>query len=160
MPNQSLTQKHLKEILHYDPETGIFTRIKTRDIAGCLDTEGYRRIMVDGIRHKAHSLVWLYEYAAWPKDQIDHINHIRDDNRRCNLREVTRSENMRNRTKYKNNTSGVTGVSLHKPNSKWLSNIRINGKLKHLGYFNDINDAIYARKAAEIKYGFHANHGY
>ena len=83
---------------------------------------------------------------------IDHINHNTYDNRKKNLRIVTFSQNSFNRKIQENNTSGVTGISYKKNCNKWVSYIKVNKKLIHLGYFKDINDAIKARKEAEEKY--------
>jgi hypothetical protein len=88
-----------------------------------------------------------------------HINHSRDDNRFVNLRHATRVENSRNKSIYSKNTSGFNGVCWYERGSKWIANIRINGKLKHLGYFTDIDEAIIARKKANIEHEFHENHG-
>lgn len=100
----NLTQARLKEILHYDPDTGIFTRRLDRgpnapkdSVAGTPDKNGYIVIKVDFTQYKAHRLAWLYIYGVWPNNQIDHINHIVDDNRIVNLRDVTNSENQANR---------------------------------------------------------------
>lgn len=96
-----------------------------------------------------HRLVldyWDYNF------DIDHINNNKSDNRKCNLRIVTRSQNFMNKKKQKNNTSGVTGVYWDKSRNKWLSSIQLNGVQKHLGRFDDKDDAIVARKMAEDKY--------
>lgn len=84
--------------------------------------------------------------------QIDHINHKKNDNRKSNLRIVTANQNMMNRPKPLNNTSGIVGVRSNKEKSKWVSNIRYNNKLIHLGYFNVFEDAVKVRKEAEEKY--------
>ena len=160
-----ITQKELKELLHYTPETGVFTRIKATqsirvgDVAGTIMQIGYVMLRVKGNKYLAHRLAWLYMYGYFPSNQIDHRNHIRDDNRIVNLREVTCAENHRNRSKSKFNLSGVTGVRWRKQNSKWLASVKVNGKQKHLGYFDDKFEAICARKSANNKYGFHKNHG-
>jgi len=104
-------------------------------------------------------LAWLYVYGTMPKEQIDHINHVRDDNRIINLREVTHSENHKNRTKQSNNTSGVTGVHWLEEKERWQAYIKGDDKKIHLGTFKNKNDAISARKEAEIKYNYHSNHG-
>ena len=160
-----LTQTKLKEILYYDPETGLFTwlilagkRVKIGDIAGSL-CQGYLSIMIYGKSYKAHRLAFLYMTGSWPKEQIDHINHVRDDNRWINLREATNQENCKNQSRSKNNTSGVCGVIWHKQHKKWMAYIMTDSKQKHLGLFVDKLEAICARKSAEIKYVFHENHG-
>jgi len=161
-----LTQEQLKKALNYNLESGDFrwlithsNRTKKGSIAGSTSGRGYRRITINGEVYRAHSLAWLYTLGYWPKDQIDHENHIRDDNAWINLREVTPSENNKNMSRAKNNTSGVTGVSWINPRRKWLAQIKINRKQINLGRFNDKFEAICARMSANNKYGFHKNHG-
>jgi len=160
-----LNQEYLKEILHYDPETGIFTWrvkkvyfLKVNDIAGYLD-QGYRKIRINSKGYRAHRLAFLYMNGEFPPDQVDHINHVKDDNRWCNLRMVTSSENQRNLKMSKTNTSGFVGVSWHKGSKKWRVELLIKGKKKCFGLFKDINEAAKMRQQANIKYGFHPNHG-
>ena len=161
-----LTQERLKKLFHYNPETGLFTRLivtakrtKIGDIAGSPHGDGYLRIKIDNKPYYSHRLAWFYMTGKWPKGQIDHINRIRDDNRFANFREVTRSFNLRNTRLYKTNTSGVIGVHLYKPTGKWQARIGVNSKNISLGHFIDKKDAIKARKNAEIKYGFSPTHG-
>ena len=161
-----LTQERLKQILHYNPLTGNFTwkvrtaqRVKIGDVAGSVNSHGYMRIRIDGRECGAHRLAWLYVYGQFPPEQIDHINHDKVDNRIVNLRCVSDVENKRNKTKSKNNTSGVTGVNWHKPAQKWLVRIKVNGKTLYLGLTPDFDLAVAMRKAAERKYNFHPNHG-
>jgi hypothetical protein len=162
----TLTQKELKESLHYEPKTGVFTwlasrgnSVKVGDIAGYIDKLGYRFIKINGKMYKAHRLVFLYMTGKFPPDEIDHLNHLRYDNRFVNLRHATRVENSRNRSMNSNNTSGFNGVYWHEGASKWRVRIRVNGKDKHLGLFTDMDDAIIARKKANVENEFHANHG-
>ena len=162
---KELTQTYLKEALYYNPEAGIFTWKKNRGkktkkggTAGSLK-EGYYRISIDNVSYRSHRLAFLYMTGEFPENQVDHINHDRGDNKWCNLREVTTTENKRNCPMSKGNTSGFTGVHFHKGGNGWVSSIKINGKIKYLGFFKDIKDAIKVRKKANIKYGFHPNHG-
>jgi len=104
----------------------------------------------------AHRLAWFYMEGEWP---TGHINHIRDDNRWVNLREVSNQENHKNQSISINNKSGVIGVCWNKKARKWHAQIKVNYKAISLGCFSDIHNAIKARKDAEIKYGFHKNHG-
>lgn len=121
-----LTQERLKELFHYDPETGVFTRLvggpgsptgvlKNKPNSG----HGYIVISINSKNYLTHRLAWLYVYGRFPLEQIDHINHDRTDNRITNLREVTELENHRNMSKSTNNTSGVVGVTWHKRDSVW-----------------------------------------
>jgi len=160
-----LTQKRLKHCIEYNSESGIFLwkislkSVKKLSIGGCKGSDGYKRISIDHRRYMAHRLAWLYMTGEWPKGQIDHINHVRDDNRFENLRDVTMPENQRNRKINKSNTSGFTGVRFRKNKSKWEAQITINGECRFIGSFKNKNDAVIARKMAEQEYGFHANHG-
>jgi len=160
----TITQKELKELLHYDPLTGIFTWASTRrgrkvgNTAGYLNTIGYIIIQINGKKYKAHRLAWLYVHGYLP-EFIDHENHIRDNNWILNLQDATRIENGKNLSIYKNNSSGVTGVNWHKTTNKWRASIGINNKDKHLGLFTDKFEAICTRKSADNKYNFHENHG-
>lgn len=121
--------------------------------------KGYRVGTVFYKRAFAHRIAWLLHYGSWPKQEIDHINGIPTDNRIENLRDVTNSENHRNCRRRKDNTSGITGVVWFKSTSRWKAQIHVNGQTKSVGYFTDFNDAVAARKKAEIKLGYHRNHG-
>ena len=161
-----ITQERLKELLRYDKETGQFywrVRSNSKVEAGCqagtVAKEGHIVISIDSKKYYAHRLVWLYCYGHFPSEQIDHINHNKIDNRLFNLREVSHLENDRNHPKQRNNTSGVTGVCWDKHANKWIAQIQVNGKMNHLGLFSNFNEAVKVRKEAELKYGFHENHG-
>ena len=83
---------------------------------------------------------------------VDHINHNGLDNRNSNLRIVNKAENCRNHNGNKNNTSGYNGVCWFKRDKKWKAQIMVNYKNMHLGYYDDINDAVESRRQGEIKY--------
>lgn len=119
---------------------------------GSLDNNGYRRVCFNGKRPLAHRLAWFLYYGEWPTDQIDHINGNKDDNRISNLRLASDFQNMWNRGKPQNNTSGFKGVSWHKQRQKWIALIGVNGVLKYLGYFEDLEKAAAAYQTAAIKY--------
>jgi len=167
MTKQSLTQKELKELLHYDPDTGVFrwlsnhgNQVYSGDIAGYLDkTNCYVQIRLNYKLYMAHRLAFLYMTGEFPSIHTDHINHIRNDNRWINLRHITQQENQKNHKRHKDNKSGVMGVGWKNDRNKWRVRISVSTKEVHLGYFNDWFDAVCARKAAEFKYGFHPNHG-
>lgn len=161
-----LTQSYLKSILNYNPDTGIFTwkvsnspRVKIGSVAGGLNNHGYIVIVINKKHYLAHRLVCLYMYGKLPPERMDHINHVRDDNRIINLRLASSQENNRNASRRKDNKSGCVGVSWHPKANKWQAYINVNNNEIYLGVFLDIDDAIKARKQAEIKYGFHENHG-
>lgn len=144
-----LTQAGLKEALHYDADSGIFrwkisknNRVKLFQAAGHLDFYGYIKIRFQGKLYFAHRLAWLYVNGKWPTNQIDHINGVRNDNRICNLRCATVSQNLQNlRNARSDNKSGFLGVGLHKRSNKYYAHIRIGGKLKHLGSFKTAEQA-------------------
>lgn len=159
-----VSEQRLKELLEYDPDIGKFKWIQYRSwralkgqVAGYTNKNGYREIRIDKTTYYEHKLAWLYFYGEYPGQEIDHINNKRDDNRISNLRLVSRSENLKNHSgKYQTNKSDVSGVNWCKNNGKWIWKAYIcsEGKQIHLGYFNDKQNAIKARKKAELKYGF------
>jgi len=166
MNRNLLTQERLKELLYYNPQFGIFVRrvatsssIKVGDIAGSLTRGGYMCFSVNRRLYLAHRLVFLYMEGEFPPNQVDHINGCRADNTWLNIRHATHQDNMRNAKIPKTNKSGVIGVFFNKPTGKWRALIKVNGKQTHLGYFTDFDDAVLARKSAEIEHGFHPNHG-
>lgn len=160
-----LTQARLKEILHYDSATGIFTGLVARGKrTDCIGRElkignshGYLTITIHYKRYPANKLAFLYMTGEWPILEIDHKNRKRDDNRWENLRQVTHQQNSFNHPIVKKNTSGVLGVSFDTQTSKWRASISPNGKTIHLGRFSTIEAALLVRIEAEKKYfGEHA----
>ena len=151
------------EHLSYCPETGNLSWIKKakkRDLsrpAGYVDSKGYVIIQLNEKKYLAHRVAWLLTYGTWPKDQLDHENHVRNDNRLINLRDIDYVGNQRNASLRKDNKSGITGVRFAK--NKWNAEIRVHQKHINLGRFEVLEDAVLARKEAEKKYGFHENHG-
>jgi hypothetical protein len=136
-----LTAERLRELMDYDPETGVFTRRvhagargrgRAGDVAGSVDDKGYIRIVVDGRRRLAHRLAWLYVTGEWPAEQIDHISGVRDDNRMCNLREATHAENCRN-AKRRSGRTGFKGVVPR--GNRYIARIKKGGRCIHLGTF-------------------------
>ena len=131
--------------------------------AGSIKADGYREIgiQVKGRNHKfyEHRLIWFWHHGKWPKDEIDHINGNRADNRIENLREVTHMENQKNQKVYKNSTSGLMGVSWIKSYGKWHAYIQINYKHFNLGWYYDFFEACCVRKSAERRNEFHPDHG-
>lgn len=163
----NITQKQLKELLHYDEHTGVFTWIKRvancihiGDIADSINDKGYICVKVSGKSYKAHRLAWLYMYGAFPEYSIDHEDQVKHHNWIKNLREVDNQTNCKNRRVGKNNSSGCVGVSFQKKDNRWRAYINSkDGKTKHLGMFIDLDNAIAARKSAEVIHGYHKNHG-
>lgn len=141
-----MTYERLTELLECDTGTGEFkwkVRCQGRKFGwfgGYLQSDGYQQITIDGKRYLAHRLMWLYTHKEFPKNQLDHINRIKSDNRIINLREVTASENRQNTEKKRNNKSGYKGVYWDKRVRKWRSQIRVLDERVHIGYFDDPKD--------------------
>lgn len=157
---KDLTQERLKEIVNYDPDTGIMTWRKMRPgfcvIGRAVGTEnslGYLVCTIDGAQRRVHRLAWLYSYGIWPSKEIDHINNIRNDNRLVNLRDVSRSVNNQNRTQpNKRNKTGILGVSIASATGKFHATIRLGGKTINLGGFDNAESARAAYLDAKQKY--------
>jgi len=154
-----ITQQRLKEVLNYNPNTGSFTwvinkgKCKAGEIAGCIGDGDYRYIGIDGFSIRASHLAFLYMQNKLPKF-VDHINRVRSDNSWRNLQESSYELNSKNKSTQSNNTSGYPGVAYDKSRNKWEAAIKINYAKKHLGRFSTLEEAITARKNAEVKYGF------
>lgn len=158
------------ELFRYDYETGVLywrwrvnSRVPKTLEAGTQrksNDDGYMNVSVNGRYYPVHRVVMLMCYGFYGEGlEVDHINHVRNDNRLFNLRFVTHGENMRNKSVSSKNTSGVTGVSFSKAKKKYVARITVNWKVIHLGVFETLEEAAAARREAELKYGFHSNHG-
>ena len=165
----TVIQESLKKFTHYNPETGILKRVGRLSWKGNFiecdfqpkskTVYGYYQLNIFGRPYLVHRLIFLYMNGELPENDVDHINGDRTDNRWCNLREVTRMENLHNMGVRPNNTTGHVGISLRSDTGSYHAYIDYNNKRIHLGNFADIDCAIEARKNAEMKYGFHKNHG-
>lgn len=182
---EELTQEIVQELLDYNPETGILTwkerskewfkrerdwkpwniRFAGKEAGhdwkgskGRKASTSYRQISIFSIIYPAHRVAWMYYHGYWP-NVIDHINGNGLDNRITNLRDVSYQENSKNMAKFCNNTSGVTGVCWCNTHEKWIARINVRGKKITLGYFENFDEAVEARKSAEVEYGYHENHG-
>lgn len=180
-----ITQKELKELVVYDPETGLlfwkprelkwFTnegkrsqediqkqwnnRYAWEQAFAIKQENGY---LIGGLFKQnfyTHRVIWFYMTGEWPKHDIDHINGIRNDNRWSNLREATRSENLKNQKKRFDNKTGQTGVHFRKNKNDYIAFIHANGKRIHLCVTSSFDEACRVRKQAEIDYNYHENHG-
>jgi len=156
-----ISYDEVHELFNYDPETGIFINkinrriAKKGEVAGCLNGDGYWQVCVKGKQYKAHRLAWLYVHGYFPENQIDHINRNPGDNRIVNLREASRSCNLKNCKLHSDNTSGIAGVYWYKRAKKWQGSIQDkNHKRVHIGMFTSKLEAAKARYAAEIKYEY------
>ena len=136
-----ITAEELRETLSYDPDTGDFRwkvrtsrRVKIGDVAGSLSKFGYTCVSINTKRYMAHRLAWLYITGSFPKDEIDHINGNRADNRISNLREASRRENMCNRKSHRDGR--LHGTWYYTNINKYGSCIKIGEHRKYLGYFS------------------------
>lgn len=155
---KELTQVRIKELMDYDQSTGIFIRlvgygnVRSGNVAGSKSRDGYRMTMIDGHRYANHRLAFLYVTGEFPDGQVDHINGNRSDNRFCNLRIVSNAENAQNiGGPQRNNKSGYLGVSWHKLSNKWQAQIAVNGCSRHLGLFEQKEDAYLAYLSAKTE---------
>jgi hypothetical protein len=161
----NLSYEEVARLLEYDELTGLlYWRVnkgtaRAGAVAGCVRSDAYRRVRINGVEFKAHRIIWLLVHRRWPADQLDHIDGNQTNNRIANLREVSSTENGRNQKLPRNNTSRVVGVTWYKPLAKWVAYITVNGRTIHLGYYRYKTSAIVARRKAERKYRFHTNHG-
>lgn len=154
-----ITLDRLNQVLNCNPETGLFTwkispqqRVAVGSAAGSQRNSGYFAIGIDNKLYLAHRLVWLYVHGVMPKDQIDHINGIRNDNRIANLREANTAQNGQNSKLRSDSTTGRVGISWSKQKSKWAARICVEGARKHLGFFMTIEDAYEARLLSQAEH--------
>lgn len=162
-----ITQAQLKEILHYDPETGAWTwiispryEIPAGSIAGGYGNHGYRRIRIRSKFYTGHRLAWLYMTGSFPAGHMDHINGVRDDNRFSNLRIASLQENGLNRQRYITNTSGHKGVCWHPKLGKWRARIQKYGKRVALGCYDTKEEAAAAYEKAAVEHFGEFNRGH
>ena len=149
----------VRSMFDYNPETGHLIHKRGRgnapsgSRAGALKPSGYRVVSVKRHWFQSARVVWLHQYGCWPTHQVDHINHVRDDDRLENLRDVTPQQNLHNLSeKRTNNNSGVPGVHWNTRSKRWYAVIYLNDKAIFLGSYTDIESAIAARRAGKLKY--------
>ena len=158
---KSLEQDLLKELLNYDPDTGVFTWLDTRhnhvkvgSVAGTKNDTGYITIKINSSSYKAHRLAWIYMHGNIPKSmQVDHINGIRDDNRYENIRLAKgHGEQAQNRRKRADNNSGFVGVNWHNAAKRWHARICVKGVRYDLGFFDTPEEANKEYVKAKIRF--------
>lgn len=179
MTKNEITASLVASLLDYDPLTGKLlwkmrdescgmpqrqingfnSRFSGRPAFDCLNSRGYLQAGILGHKFTAHRVAWAIHFKRWPILELDHINGVRTDNRIANLREVATADNRRNAARYRNNTSGVTGVYWYKPTKRWMVHIRRDGRAVNLGYYRSFDEAVAVRRKAECDAGFHPNHG-
>lgn len=152
----TLTEKRLRTLLHYAPDTGVFTRLESvrgvaaGSVAGTKHNRGYLAVRIDGSKYLLHRLAFLYMTGHLPTQGVDHVNGIKSDNRWSNLRKANQSENSQNRRLRKDSTSGATGISFKKAVRLWVVVITIDGKSKHIGYYKSLQEAVIAQTNAKL----------
>ncbi|BCD83620.1 hypothetical protein PSm6_00270 [Pseudomonas solani] len=154
------THEQILLAIYYDPETGLFKKPKGELTGGCSARGGYLSIYICGARFRAHRLAWFYMTGEWPKQEIDHINGDRKDNRFSNLRTCTHQQNNHNQPIRKTNTSGIKGVYWNKRQRKWRGQVCLNYHIHHTKGFDKIDEAeVAVRALREELHGEFANHG-
>jgi hypothetical protein len=173
-----VTPDLLRETVEYDPETGLlYWKERPRSMFSTemswkmwngkhvgneafsyADKRGAKSCRSFGKAMWAHRVAWAIHFGEWPTKEIDHINGDPGDNRICNLRQVTRAENMRN-TRKVNAASGAYGIYWARHVNRWRVRLQFEGKVLSLGYYDDFEDAKRARVEAQKSLGFHPNHG-
>lgn len=166
----------LTELLSYDPETGILiwkfrerkwfnsdrvwklwnTKFAGKEAFTSVGSHGYNCGMIFNVKYNKHVIIWIICFDETP-EIIDHEDGDKQNCRLTNLRSTDNSGNSKNKA-FSKNSSGFMGVYWDKKRKKWRATIKVD-KSKHLGYFENFEDACRVRKDAELKYGFHPNHG-
>lgn len=145
--------EELRATFEYHPDGYLIRKKNGKPCGRRANTrQGYAQVKVNGRNLRAHRVIYAIVHGEIPEGEIDHINGNRMDNRIENLREVSSSENAHNSKKPKTNTSGFPGVYWNTRDQKWVARIRVNYRQIFLGYFDDLNEAVEARKKAKIKY--------
>ncbi len=170
-----LTAELVRELLDYNPDTGVLTwrrralhwfatdrayaiwntRFAGAPAGGAKNATGYKEVRIFYRCFLAHRVMWLWMTGEWPPGEIDHIDHDRANNAWLNLRAVSTAENLKNASRRRDNTSGVTGVCWHANVGKWM--VRV-GRT-YIGVYASFDEAVAARLAEQDARGFHANHG-
>ena len=155
-----ITADRLRELLDYNPDTGLFhwritksNRVRVGDEAGYYRKDGYCCIRIEGRLYLGQRLAWLYVYGEWPSKNIDHIDQNKSNNRIDNLRNASQTINNYNTRLRKDNASGYQGVT--KSGNRWIAQVhqRIDGVRKnHTKSFGTPEEAHewYVQKKAEI----------
>lgn len=159
-----ITQQYLKDILFYDPETGLFKWIQAKfgrtlnKWITTQDKQGYVVIKIDGVQYLAHRLAWLYMTGEWPSELIDHKDTIKNNNKWLNLREANYQQNMQNRNVSYISTTNLKGV-FENSSGNFIARIQHNGEKINLGTYKTKEEAheVYKLKASQIQGEFARN---
>lgn len=159
MPKDDVEIERLRYLLSFDPDTGILTwknpvstRVKRGSPAGRAGDQGYVTVGIDKKFYRGHRVGFAIHFGRWPSGLLDHINGVRNDNRICNLRECTNTQNMRNAKLSAANRSGVKGAYFDRASGRWRALIRVDGKKIYLGYFETKEEAGAAYREASKKH--------
>lgn len=170
MTKELPSPEYLRKILRYDPETGKLFWLPRPDVDFSalnvarawnsrwdgkeaftgLNDAGYHRGSIGGLFLRVHRVAWAMQTGAWPDGEIDHKDTDRSNNRWDNLRAASRAENQRNTGLRSNNSSGVKGIRWKPEKDKWQARIRVDGRERHLGHFDDVGAAAAAYRAASV----------
>lgn len=164
------TAELVKKTFGYDPETGLLRRLgKVRgrslnDPVGYASTnvrsgKTYIMVRMNYGTYVAHRLIWVLVHGTWPVSELDHEDGDGTNNRITNLREVTHVQNQKNMKRPSHNRSGHVGVTWIKRDQRWAARIYKGKKILCYGTYKTFEEAVEARKKAEIEHGFHRNHG-
>lgn len=153
------TLEQASRYYRYEPDSGqlLFVidghrRRRTGEPAGWTNQNGYVLVRIEGHAFRAHRVAWLLQTGEWPTLDVDHINGVRTDNRWCNLRAATRSQNLQNMGRRRDNLSGVKGVGYDRAKRRWRAQIKVDGRNLHVGRFDTKEEAAAAYAAAAEKY--------
>jgi hypothetical protein len=167
------TPEELRQLLRYEPETGkLFWRERGagftdrqrsafngtyagKEALACVGNHGYRCGTIIRRNVLAHRIAWAIHFGVWPTDELDHVDGNRTNNRIANLRAATSQDNKKNRAIRSDNKSGATGIDWRPREKLWAA--RLAGK--SIGYFRTKDEAIVARKSAEVLLGYSERHG-
>ena len=164
-----LSPDELRDLLDYDPASGLLTwkRVTRGNLVNLIGREacarvkppgGYKVGIIAGREYYAHRVIWALVHGEWPK-YVDHIDGNKLNNRLSNLRSVDAATSARNMPRLRTNRSGVSGVSYSERRRKWHAYIQVNRRKHHVGFFENFSEAGSARQSAQIRFGFHPNHG-
>lgn len=155
MSKTELTAERLREMLDYDPETGVFRwrlsrgRARAGAVAGLVNRLGYVQIRIDRVCYLAHRLAWLWMTAAWPVAEIDHRDLRRANNSWLNLRAADPAQQRQNAPRPRSNSSGYKGVRVDR--ARFRAQIGYGYRMIGLGSFATAEEAHRAYCAAAAK---------
>lgn len=146
MKRDRISAQRVRELLDYEPLTGLFTRrvatggrygAAVGAVAGTVNDGGYILISLESLQYRAHRLAWLYMTGAWPSHEVDHRDGDRANNAWDNLRDVTGVVNLQNKRHAQSNSkTGLLGASWNARDERFVARIKVEGRYKSLGGFD------------------------